>query len=194
MLPNENVTRVLKALYPLGAMLTLVPMVDWFAKAYPFFPSLVPWRFGALVALVPQLAIMLTGFAIVVAIAAFVGHRSFLKVLSGLSAVGTLLALVVLVLFVLDTLQMRLDITDPNTRAGMTKALVSGTMTSIFAVIVLASITMGAWRASAFVARDGRAQRADGKARGVRPVAGVRADDAVLTSSPNVITSSGSGR
>ena len=49
MLPNENVSRVLKALYPLGALLMLVPIVDWTAKVYPYHPGIVQWRFGALV-------------------------------------------------------------------------------------------------------------------------------------------------
>ena len=158
MLSNENVSRVLKSLYPLGVLLALVPVIDWTAKVYPFHPGVVQWRFGALVSVIAQLGIMLTGFAIIAAVAAFLGHRTLLRVLSGLAAIGSVLALLVLVMFVLDTVQMRGSVADDAMRLGMAKTLISGTATSIGAIVVLVSMTIGLFRAAG-TAREGKARR-----------------------------------
>ena len=158
MLPNEKVNRVLKALYPLGVLLAVVPLVDWTAKIYPFYPAMVQWRFGTLVALIAQLGIMLTGFGIVAAIAAFVGHRTLLRVLAGVAGLGAALAVVVLLMFVLDTLQMRGSVTDDATRLAMTKTLISGTATAIGAIVVLASLAVGLFRGAADL-REGKSRR-----------------------------------
>lgn len=177
MLPAENVHRYLKALYPLGLLLTLVPILDWAAKSYPFHPSLLQWRFGALVSLIPILGIVLTGFALLGAIAAFCGQRPVMRALAGVAALGAALALVVLVLFVLDVTQMRGSVTEEAMRLGMTKALISGSATALMSTVALGSMALGLWRAAA----DARGARrsAEGMVIRGRPAASVQAHESL---------------
>jgi hypothetical protein len=149
MLPAENTARYVKSLYPLGVMLAVIPLIDWTAKVSPFFPDQLQWRFGAEVALVATLGIVLTGFALIGGIAAYSGHRLLLRVLSVIAGLGAVLAVLLLGFFLLDTTQMRGGMTDDDLRAGLTKALISGSATAFMGGIVLASLALGMWRASA---------------------------------------------
>ena len=174
MLSNENVSRVSKSLYPLGALLALVPLADLFVRVYPLRFGAPEWRIGVFVALIANFGIMLTGLGLAGVIAAVNEHRTVLRVLSILAAIGAVITLLVLVLFGLDTLQLRSAAPVGPMRGALLRGLVSGSVTTIFALVVLVSFMVASWRAGRTVSRSRSASTSAGEAgaaRGGAPLA-----------------------
>ena len=69
----RSITSALRGLYPLGAYLILIPLLDVSTRAIPFASQNVAWRFGMAGLVFANVGTVLIGLSIVGLIAAAVG-------------------------------------------------------------------------------------------------------------------------
>jgi hypothetical protein len=146
-LRDENSIRYVKALYPVGFLLTLVPLVDLALRVYPPKFGTVQWRFAALGLLAGNLGTVLLGLGLIGLVAALVGHRMVLRVLAIIALVGGVLLVGGLGMFVLDALQVRRS-ANPQFVQALTVSTLGALFTGGLGLIALFSIGLGAWTAS----------------------------------------------
>jgi hypothetical protein len=149
---DENSNRYLKGIYPVGLLLTLVPLVDIALRVFPPKFDTVQWRFAAVGLLAGNLGTVMLGLALTGLIATFVGHRKVLKVLGIVSMVGGVLLVAALGMFLLDALQVRRTV-NPNFKQALTVSSIGALFTGGLGIIALFSIGVGAWVASKVTAR-----------------------------------------
>lgn len=140
----QTLRPLLKALYPVGALILIGSVVDPLVQTWPFRLSDIRWRFGA-VGLASTSAIGVT-FALVwlMGVAALLGHRRTLRALSAASAALGIVVLVVLGLFVLDFLQVR-TLVDPQIRRGLDLTVLKSAALLGCSVPVAFGIGVGGW-------------------------------------------------
>ena len=156
MADRDDVRTFAGALYPLGVLLTVLPLVDMSMRAYPFRPGAPEWRFAALGTLFGNIGTILIGTAVVGAVAAYRNNGVLLRILSVIATLAGVALGVLLALFALDVVQVRQTAPEALKRAIFSSA-VSATTAGALGAIALLSIGIGAWRASR---RGPRAARA----------------------------------
>lgn len=154
---SEVLRPVAWSLYAIGLLLVFAPLGDLAAGVGSLNPGMVPWRFGAAGLLSGALVLPMAGLGFWFAAAALLEHRTILRVLSVLAAVLFLVVGVTLVVFALDTLQVRVQVRQDAKRAfDLAAAKAAGTF--LFEGIVLAVLAVNLHRATALVTgrRSGR--------------------------------------
>jgi hypothetical protein len=159
---DENSNRYLKAIYPVGFLLTTVPLVDIALRVFPPKFDTVQWRFAAVGLLAGNLGTVLLGLALIGLIATLVGQRKVLKVLGIVAMVAGVLLVAALGMFVLDALQVRRTV-NPNFKQALTVSSMGALFTGGLGIISLFSLGVGAWVASKVVARRPAAAAATGR-------------------------------
>ena len=131
MFSEENVQRYVKGLYPVAALLILVPLVDLSLRIFPPQFGTLQWRFATAGLLLGNLGTILLGLGILGLVAVIVGHRTLLRVLGIVGLAAAVVLLAVLVLFALDAIQIR-RLANPNFKRAVllssTGALFNGLM------------------------------------------------------------------
>jgi hypothetical protein len=154
---------VLLAVYPVAALLVLVPTIEVTAGAWPFQPDELSWRFGVGGIVLKTLVTPLLGIMLAMVAGVALEHRRAVRALAVLCLVVALGTVLVTAMFTLDFLQLR-AIVEPRMKGGMTVA--SGTALMMAALIApaAAALGVGGWKATrrAGAARARRSSRADG--------------------------------
>ena len=107
MLSEENLSRYVRALYPVGLLLVTVPLVDLVLRSLPPQFGTLQWRFYAVGLLLGNYGTLILGAALVGFAAAVIGDRGVLRAVGMSALVMAVFTLAVLVLFGLDALQLR---------------------------------------------------------------------------------------
>jgi hypothetical protein len=104
---DENLQRYARALYPVGFVLLLVPIMDLTLRSMPPQFGTLQWRFATVGLLLGNYGTILLGAGLVGLVAAISGHRTALRVLGIASVVMAVLTVAALLMFVLDAVQIR---------------------------------------------------------------------------------------
>lgn len=161
----ENMERrpVLMAVYPVAALLVLVPMIEVTAGAWPFQPGELSWRFGVAGIALKTVVTPLLGVLLAMVAGSLLEQRRVVRALSVLCFLAALGTVMVAVFFSLDFLQLR-GMVDPRMRQGMTVA--SGTALLMAGLVAPAAMALGlgGWKATrrAGAARARKKGRAEG--------------------------------
>lgn len=107
MLSEENLLRYVRALYSVGLLLILVPLVDVALRAFPPQVGTLQWRFATVGLMLGNYGTIILGMALVGLTAALLGDRGVLRVVGGAALVMAVVTLALLVLFALDAVQLR---------------------------------------------------------------------------------------
>lgn len=107
MLSEENLARYVRALYPVGLLLILVPVVDLVLRSFPPQFGTLNWRFATVGVLLGNYGTLILGAALVGLAAAILGERGVLRAVGIGALVMSVFTLAVLVLFALDAVQLR---------------------------------------------------------------------------------------
>lgn len=94
-------------LYFVALLLVATPAIDFVTSVLPLRPSNIEWRFASVGLLSGFLLTPLLGIVIAMANAAMAGQVRVQRALAILNAVITVLAIVVLLMFLLDIVQLR---------------------------------------------------------------------------------------
>lgn len=147
MADRDEVRAFAGAVYPLGFLLLIVPLVDVTLRAYPFRFGAPDWRFAAFGTLFGNVGTMLIGLALIGIIAAYRGNALLLRVLSVLAILAGVLVLGLLALFALDALQVRQTAPEALRRPILTSAIGAATA-ALFGAASLFGVGIGAWISS----------------------------------------------
>lgn len=107
MLSEENLLRYVRALYAVGLMLVVVPLVDLALRSSQTEIGTLNWRFGIVGLLFGNYGTLILGAALIGFAAAILGDRGVLRAVGGAALVMAVLTLALLVLFALDAVQLR---------------------------------------------------------------------------------------
>lgn len=155
MADRDEVRAFAGAVYPLGFLLLLVPIVDVAMRAYPFRTGAPDWRFAAFGTLFGNVGTMLIGLALIGFIAAYRGNYLLLRVLSVVATLAGVLVVGLLVLFALDALQVRQMAPEALRRPVLASAVGAATA-ALFGAASLFGVGVGAWISSRAGWRTGR--------------------------------------
>ncbi len=136
----QSLRPLLKALYPIGALILVSSLADPIVQTWPFRFGELRWRFGAVgLATASALGVI---FALVwmMGVAALLGHRRALRALSVTHMVLGGLMLAVLALFVLDFLQVRAMV-DPRMRGSLDATVLKSML--ILGISIPAALGLG---------------------------------------------------
>lgn len=154
---------VLMAVYPVAALLVLVPTIEVTAGAWPFQTSELSWRFGVGGILLKTLVTPLLGTLLAMVAGTLLGHRRTVRALAVLCLLAAVLTVGLAAMFSMDFLQLR-SIVDPRMRTAMTVA--SATALGMAALIApaAAALGVGGWKATrrAGAVRARSSSRAEG--------------------------------
>jgi hypothetical protein len=148
------------SLYAIGTLIFLAPLGDLAASVGSLNPGAVPWRFGVAGLLSGALVLPMVGLGLWLAAAALLEHRGFLRALSVLAAILFLVVVVTLVVFALDTLQVRVQVR-PDARPAFDLAALKAALTFLLEGVVLAVLTVNLHRAARAVKGTQHARRAE---------------------------------
>lgn len=155
---------VLMAVYPVAALLVLVPTIEVTAGAWPFQPSELSWRFGVGGIALKTVVTPLLGLLLAMVAGALLEHRRAVRALSVLCFLAALGTTMVAVFFALDFLQLR-GMVEPRMRQGMTVASGTALLMAVMVTPAALALGMGGWkatrRAGAARARTHKKSRAD---------------------------------
>lgn len=135
-----NVRPIWKVYYAVAALLIIVPLIEIAVGGWPFQPGEMAWRFGTLGILFKSLITPLIGLALVIGVAALLGHRRVARALAVLSLVVAFGIAALAVVFVLDYLQLRTTVA-ASMRGGVDRA--SLTALGMVAVVVPVGAALG---------------------------------------------------
>ncbi len=133
--------------YAIGMLLFLAPLGDLAAGVGSLNPGAVPWRFGVAGLLSGALVLPMVALGLWLAAAVLLEHRTFLRVLSILAGILFLVVGVMLVMFVLDTFQVRVQVRQDAKRA-FDLAAGKAVVTFLLEAVVLAVLTVNLHRAA----------------------------------------------
>lgn len=156
----ESLRPLLKALYPVGALILVSSLADPLMQTWPFRFGELRWRFGAVgLGTASALGVI---FALVwmMGVAALLGHRRALRALSVAHLVLAAGMIAVLALFVLDFVQVRAMV-DPRMRASLDATVLKSML--LLAVSIPAALGLGiaGWTATRAtgLSRSGKASQ-----------------------------------
>jgi hypothetical protein len=133
--------------YGVGALLVFLPLLDFVLSIFPIRLGDASWRFGAEGILSRALLTPVLGLLIWFLVASFLEHRLMLRLIVGICALIDLVLVVVVVSFILDSLQVRGQFTPEAKVAFMATAITALVKHGSF---FLVSFALGAasWRRS----------------------------------------------
>lgn len=146
--------------YAIGLLLFLAPLGDLAAGVGSLNPGAVPWRFGVAGLLSGALVLPMVALGLWLAAAVLLEHRTFLRVLSVLAGILFLVVGVTLVMFTLDTFQVRVQVRQDAKRA-FDLAAGKAAVTFLLEAVVLAALAVNMHRAAQAVTGTQQARRAD---------------------------------
>ncbi len=129
---------LLKAIYPMGALLVVAAVLDPVVRTYPFQPTVLSWRFGAVGLFSDSMVGVLFGLGWLVAGAAILQQRRALQLLSALTLAFGIGLAVIIGVFSLDALQIRAGAAPgfkPALDASVMKALLMMGLTVPVAIV-----------------------------------------------------------
>lgn len=135
--------------YLLAAALVLSPLLNLALSVWPLQPSNVGWRFGALGLLSGGLTVALIGMLLLAALTSMAEQRVGLRAVAVVSALGALLIVAVVGLFLLDALELRNSIVQYQARRQFEINSLRALMGYGWAFLVLTALAWGGLRASA---------------------------------------------
>ncbi len=148
------------SLYAIGLLIFLAPLGDLAAGVGSLNPGAGPWRFGVAGLLSGALVLPIVGLGLWFAAAVLLEHRTFLRVLSLLTGILFLVVGVTLVMFALDTFQVRVQVRQDAKRA-FDLAAGKAAVTFLLEAVVLAVLTVNLHRAAQAVASTRHHRRAE---------------------------------
>jgi hypothetical protein len=151
---EENVQRYTKGLYPMVAMLVLVPLADLALRSYPAQFGTLQWRFGTAGLLLGNYGTILLGLGLLGLVAAIQGHRGILRGLDFGAITLAVITLALLVSFTFDAIQIR-----ALAQAGFKRQILTSSVGALFtgllgtlALVVLGRAALAASRVTRGVA------------------------------------------
>lgn len=147
------------AAYFVALLLIVNPIVDVTIAALPFLPGEMTWRFAAIGIFAEAVMTPLLGVLFILLIATYLGHRSVVRAVGWLCAVGFVAFLGVIGLFAVEAMAMRELVTE-EAQAAFGIASVAALVKHITGAIGTGLLAVGAFRESARLAVTGRG-RAD---------------------------------
>jgi hypothetical protein len=147
--------------YAIALLLCLAPLGDLAAGIGSLNPAQVPWRFGAAGLLSGALVLPMLGLGLFFACAVVLAHRRFLRALSVVAGVLFVAVAVMLVVFALDTLQVRIQVRQEAKRSFDLAAL-KAAVTFLLELLVLAVLAVNLHRAAGSLAGRSGTRRPDG--------------------------------
>ena len=146
-MPEYRLRPLAVAGYLLGAMLIIVPLMELAMGTWPPRPSQVSWRFGVVGLFANGLLLPTMGAALLVAVAAAVGHRRTLRSLAAVALLACVAEIALLLLFTLDVVQMR-SMVQSQVKLGFDLASAKSVVTLLFGAGVLAAVGISGWRSA----------------------------------------------
>ncbi len=107
MLSEDSFLRYVRALYPVGLMLMLVPVVDLVLRSLPPQFGTLQWRYSATGLFLGNYGTLILGVALIGFTAALIGDRGILRAVGVGSLIMAVVTLAILALFGLDAIQLR---------------------------------------------------------------------------------------
>jgi hypothetical protein len=137
----------LPGLYAVAGLLVIAPLADMVGAAWPLRPSDVAWRFGAIGLGMGVVLVQVLGLALAMGVAAALGHRGMLRLLSVVSTLlgGALIAGVTR--FLLDYGELR-DAMAATTRTGFDASTLRALIIAVLCAPVLIALGGRAWAAA----------------------------------------------
>lgn len=148
------------ACYALALLLCLAPLGDLAAGLGSLNPGQVPWRFGAAGLLSGALVLPMLGLGLVLAAALLLEHRGVLRVFMGVSTLLLAVVLLMLVVFALDSLQVRVQVRQDAKRA-FDLAAAKAAVTFVLEAIVLGVLAVQFHRAAGAIGNLRAGRRSD---------------------------------
>ena len=150
--------------YSVAFLLFLVPLFDTALTVFPWRFGESSWRFGVVGVFSRALLTPLLGLLIAFAVAVLLDHRAVQRAISVFSGLIAVAVMCILALFVLDALQMRVQVRpEAKTAFDVTSVMALGKYG--LAMLVLAAFTVGGWKSSrrenSAAARAGRQKSED---------------------------------
>lgn len=152
MLSEDNLHRYLRALYLVGLLLVFVPLMDLLLRSFPPQFGTLQWRFATTGLMLGNYGTILLGTGLIGLVAALVGDRGALRALGMVALVMAVVTLAVVLLFALDTLQIR-RLAAANYKRPITLSAAGALFTGVFATLVWGVLGRAALVASRAVAR-----------------------------------------
>jgi len=141
--------------YAVAILFVVLPIIDTFSQTWPITLSSPGWRYGTIGIGANYLISILFGTLGIIALAADGEHRRTLRVMSVLCGIATVIALVAMIGFLLDAIQVRAGIPAGETRTrrlfdiGGAKAALK----YVLAALVFGWLTFAAWRRAKAIPR-----------------------------------------
>jgi len=142
-LPDENLSRYAKSLYPAALLLVIVPLADLSLRAFPAQWGSLQWRFGIVGLLFGNFGTILLGAGLIGLIAALCGHRGILRALGYSTLVVAIVTVVMLGLFLLDAVQMR-QLANANFKRAILLSASGALFAGLFGTFTLVAMGRGA--------------------------------------------------
>ena len=155
--------------YLVAFLIFLFPLLDTALSVWPPQTSQLAWRFGAVGLFSRALMTPLLGVLIAFGIALLMEHRTFLRVLAIANGVAAVLILVVMGLFILDALEMRVQVRADTKRAFDAASIVALVKYGTGMLVALAFAVHG-WKASKQTGVAKKVRRSGPEILGRRPV------------------------
>ena len=142
MFSEENVQRYVKALYPVAALLILVPLMDLTLRVFPPQFGTLQWRFATAGIFLGSLGTIMLGLGLTGLVAVISGHQKVLRVLGFAALALGVVLLALLVLFALDAIQVR-RLANPNFKRAVLLSSTGAMFNGLFATFALFMLGRG---------------------------------------------------
>lgn len=134
-------------IYPLAALLVVVPLLDVAARTWPAAPRDLEWRFGAMGIAFNTLVTPLLGAGIAMLVAALADHRRLLRFLAVVATCAGIALMAALSIFILDALQLRPTV-PVDAREDYDAAAIEAFIAGALCVPVVLILGTGGWAAT----------------------------------------------
>ena len=148
------------AAYFVALLLIVNPIVDVTIAALPFRPGEMTWRFAAIGIFAEGVMTPLLGFLFILLIATYLGHRSVVRAVGWLCAIGFVAFLGVIGLFAVEATSMR-ELVAEEVQAAFGIASVAALLKHVTGAVGTGLMAVGAFKESARLGRN-----VEGKADG----------------------------
>ena len=155
---RDRFRSVARAVYLVAILLVVGPLLDLTASTWPMSPGSVAWRFAATGLLSKALLVPLLGSLAVVVGALLLEHRRLLRMVSYANAGIAILLIGTIILFMLDTVQLRSAVA-PEAVLAYDVAVVTALVNLVLTGAALGGLGISGLKVSKATARTEPAQR-----------------------------------
>ncbi|MEO8199579.1 MAG: hypothetical protein ABI679_03565 [Gemmatimonadota bacterium] len=145
--PSETLTRLRWPLYFIAFGLILLPLLDFVSSVLPLEPYNLRWRFGTVALFSGFLFTPILGMVLVCMVATFAEHRVMQRVVAVVNLIGTVLLIILMVLFALDVVQLRLEI-GPQDKLAYDMSAIRATVKYLFTIVSLIWLGIAGFKVS----------------------------------------------